>query len=288
MDGPCLSPTINQHQCIALTASFGHNRILINKMPKVKRNKKEASAETTSASEESSDEETTDLSTVMAAITNSENRILAWIDSSTADLNAKMDVLRGDAAKQETCLNELESGLNTCSARTATTENEADVLKAKVSSLCQKVEEIDGGQRRFSARLVGIKEGFEAGEGQRPTASIAKLLQELLGLNFTPTLDAAHRCARRGNVGGPPRVIVIRFHYLREWDKVFRTAARSAPLTLHDKRVSIFPDYTVMVAKKRGAFAEAKRLLRNCQCQVRCPVPCGAPHHRIVWSVEAV
>ena len=143
-----------------------------------------------------------------------------------------MDVLRGYVAKQETRLNELE---------------------------------IDGGQRRFSARLVGMKEGFEAGEGQRPTASIAKLLQELLGLNFTPTLDEAYCGARRANVGGPPRVIGIRFHYLRERDEVFRTAARSAPLTLHDKRVSIFPDYTVTGAKKRAAFAEAKRLLRNCQ-----------------------
>ena len=168
-------------------------------------------------------------------------------------------------AKQATRLNELESGLNAYSARTATTENEVDMLKAKVSSLCQKVEEIDRGQRRFSARLVGIKEDFESGEGQRPTASIAKLLQELLGLNFTPTLDAAYRGARRANEGGPPRVIVIRFHYLWEWDDVFHTAARLAPLILHDKRVSIFPDYTVMVAKKRAAFAEAKPLLRSCQ-----------------------
>ena len=240
-------------------------------MPKLKRNKKEASAkapdlaETTSANEESSDEETTDLSTVMAAIANSENRILARIDSSTADLNAKIDALRGDVAKQETRLSELESGLNTYSASSAATENEVAMLKEKVASLCQKVEEIDGGQRRFNARLVGIKEGFESCEGRRPTTSIAKLLQELLGLNFTPTLDAAYRGARRANERGPPRVIVIRFHYLWERDEVFRTAARSAPLTLHDKRVSIFPDYTVTVAKKRAAFAEAKRLLRSCQ-----------------------
>lgn len=65
-------------------------------MPKGKCHKKEASAKASdsakvaSVNEESSDEETIDLSAVMAAIATSESRILAWIDSSTADLNTKM------------------------------------------------------------------------------------------------------------------------------------------------------------------------------------------------------
>lgn len=58
---------------------------------------------------------------------------------------------------------------------------------------------------------------------------------------------------------------MIKFHYLVERDEVLRNVARSAPLTLDDRRVSIFPDYTATVAKKRAAFAEAKRLLRNCE-----------------------
>lgn len=69
----------------------------------------------------------------------------------------------------------------------------------------------------------------------------------------------------RANDGGPPRVIVIKFHYLVERDEVLCNVARWAPLTLHNRRVSIFPDYTAMVAKKRAAFAEAKSLLRNCE-----------------------
>ncbi|GLD53394.1 uncharacterized protein AKAME5_000615400 [Lates japonicus] len=70
------------------------------------------------------------------------------------------------------------------------------MLKAEVTSLRQKVEEIDGGQCRFCARLVGIREGFESCKGQQPAASIAKLLQELLDLKFSPTLDAAYRGAQ--------------------------------------------------------------------------------------------
>lgn len=97
--------------------------------------------------------------------------------------------------KQESHLSELESSLNRYSDKSTTTENEVTMLKAEVVSLRQIVEEIDRGQQRYCARLVGIKEGYELCEGQRPTASIAQLLQELWGLNFTPTLDAAYHGA---------------------------------------------------------------------------------------------
>lgn len=121
-------------------------------MLKGKRSKKEASVqasdpnENTSTNGESWDEETTDLSTIKAAIANSENWILARIDSSTADLNTKIDALRLDVMKQESRLSELESSLNRYSDKSTTTENEVTMLKAEVVSLRQKVEEIDGGQ----------------------------------------------------------------------------------------------------------------------------------------------
>ncbi|KAJ8364872.1 hypothetical protein SKAU_G00137030 [Synaphobranchus kaupii] len=171
----------------------------------------------------------------MAAIARSESKILARIDSSTTNL---IDSIRDDMAKQETRLTDLEDGLNTYSDKT----------------------------RRCNARIVGIKEGLENSGSQRPTDTIAKILQELLGLSFTPTQDRAHRSLRPPpNEGKPPRIIVVMFHYFREREEVFREAARSAPMTLHGKRVSIFPDYTAVVVKKRAAFSEAKRLLRSCQ-----------------------
>lgn len=117
-------------------------------MPKVQRSKKEATtkasdpAESTSAHEESSDEEAPGISAIMAAISNSESKILARIDSSTADLNTKIDSLREDVVKQETRLSELESGLNTYSDMAATTEKEVATLKAEVISLRQKMEYI--------------------------------------------------------------------------------------------------------------------------------------------------
>ncbi|KAK7922547.1 hypothetical protein WMY93_009449 [Mugilogobius chulae] len=91
------------------------------------------------------------------------------------------------------------------------------------------------------------------------------MLKGMLSLNFVPTLDRAHRGLRPPpGDGEPPRVIVVKFHYFQEREEVFRKAASSAPLLLHGKRISIFPDYTDAVARRRAAFKEAKRLLRDC------------------------
>ncbi|KAJ8356636.1 hypothetical protein SKAU_G00194300 [Synaphobranchus kaupii] len=163
----------------------------------------------------------------MAAIANSESKILARIDSSTADLNAKIDSIRDDMAKQETRLRDLEDGLNTYSDKTASAED-IGRLKSEISTLRLKIDDLEGRQRRCNARTVGIKEGLETSGDQRPTVTIAKMLQELLGLNFTPTLDRA-----------PPQPAA-------------RTQRRRTPQNCR-------------VAKKRAAFSEAKQLLRSCQ-----------------------
>ncbi|CAL9687369.1 unnamed protein product [Knipowitschia caucasica] len=90
------------------------------------------------------------------------------------------------------------------------------------------------------------------------------MLKELLSLEFVPTLDRAHRSLRQQpKDGDPPRAIVVKFHYFQEKEQVFRRAS-SAPMFLQGKKISIFPDYTSDVAKKRAAFSEVKRLLRSC------------------------
>lgn len=77
----------------------------------------------------------------MAAIANCENKILAWIESSTADLNTKIDALRQDVVKQKSRLSELKSSLNRYSEKLATTENEVTMLKAEVISLRQQLQQ---------------------------------------------------------------------------------------------------------------------------------------------------
>lgn len=203
-----------------------------------------------------------DMSGIMEAIANSEQKILARIDSSTKDLNEKIGSIKSDLAGQEARLQDVETGLNEYSDRTVTVESDVSQLKLQVAKLTQKLDELEGRQRRSNARIVGVKEGYE--NNGRPTDVFAAMLKELFGLSFVPTLDRAHRSLRpRPNDKDPPRVVVVKFHYFQEREEVFRKASVTSAL-LQDKKISIFPDYTTDVAKRRASFAEAKRLLRSC------------------------
>lgn len=203
-----------------------------------------------------------DVNGIMEAIANSEEKILARIDSSTADLNEKIGSIRTELAQQSSRLQDVEVGLSEYSDRTVTVESEVGQLKLEVAKLTQKLDDLEGRQRRCNARIVGVKEGFES--SGKPTEVFATMLKEILGLNFVPTLDRAHRSLRPlPKTGDPPRAVVVKFHYFQEREDVFRRAG-ATPLLLQGKRISIFPDYTNEVTKRRAAFTEAKRLLRSC------------------------
>ncbi|KAK7940026.1 hypothetical protein WMY93_003352 [Mugilogobius chulae] len=193
-------------------------------MSKTRLGKEQAAKASDSAEDRSAPP--TDISEIMKAIASSEKTILERIDSSTKDLNDKIDTIKEDLEKHETRLDSVE---------------------------------FEGRQRRCNARIVGVKEGFE--NTGKTTDVVATMLKEMLGLNFTPTLDRAHRSL--GQPGNSPRAIVVKFHYFQEKEDMFRRATSSQPLFLQDMKISIFHDFTAIVAKKRAAFSEAKRLLRD-------------------------
>lgn len=101
-------------------------------------------------------------------------------------------------------------------------------------------------------------------EGPRPTDFIAQLLRDLLGLTEKPLLDRAHRTLReKPKEGEPPRPILTRIHFFHVRCLILQRAGEASPLLYNGKKVSVFPDYTSSVAKKRAAFTPVKRTLRS-------------------------
>lgn len=228
-----------------------------------KRTGKDQAAKASSSDDRLLPTSSPDMSGVMEAIATLEQKILARIDLSTKDLNEKIGSIKSVLADQEGRLQEVETGLNEYSDRTVTVEGDVSQLKLQVAKLTQKLDDLEGRQRRSNARIVGVKEGYE--DSGKPTDVFAAMLKELFGLGFVPTLDRAHRSLRpQPKDGEPPRVVVVKFHYFQEREEVFRKASL-APALLQGKKISIFPDYTTDVAKRRASFAEAKRLLRSCK-----------------------
>lgn len=134
-------------------------------------------------------------------------------------------------------------------------------LTDSVWSLQDKCEDLESRSRRNNIRLVNIPQGLE---GNRATEFISELLRDLLQLDEAPLIDRAHRTLRaRPKDGEPPRPFVVRLHYFQARERILQQAARLGPLLYREKRISVFPDFTAAVSKKRAAFTGVKRLLRN-------------------------
>lgn len=241
-----------------------------------------------------------DLAKLMEAIANSEKTVLARIDtmekktdlkyqelhqnieSLSTDVKGSITAVRDEVMAeissiqltcnaQEARLTSLEEANNVYSDRVVDLETQVSQLKNEVSNLNQKVEDIEGRQRRDNIRILGVKEVFVL--GPRPTQSVAKLLQDCLQLEAMPTLDRAHRSLLpepgKGNVRQKPtakqwpRAIIVKFHYHQEKVEVMRKAAAMTSLEFEGEKIMIFPDLPQAVAKRRAAFKDTKELLRN-------------------------
>lgn len=229
-----------------------------------------------------------DLDAIMAAIKQTEQNVLAKIDSSVmaaaGELHKKIDDLAGDLRSEvlsvraefakaiedmqkenatlSTRTDDLEEEANGQANRVVALEAKVDALSAQVVRLADKADDLESRQRRDNCRLIGVEEGFG---NIRPEKAVAELLKEALALDYTPTLDRAHRSLQpRPKDGDAPRPIIVKFHYFQEKVDVLRKAMGAGPITRNGKRFYIYPDYSATVRKKRSAFTEVRRLLRRC------------------------
>lgn len=217
-----------------------------------------------------------DLRALQSMLDSLKDDICGKIDSLGTDLRAEISAVRTELKnatepllqrikEHGQTLNDLERATSDHGDQLASLDSTVKALETQVKTLTDKCEDLEGRSRRNNLRLVGIPEGSE---GQRPTEFIGGLLKDLLKLDEPPLLDRAHRTLRaKPKTGEPPRPMVIRVHFFHLRNEILQRASeasRNSPLLFQGKRLSVFPDYTVAVAKKRAAFGGVKRELRAC------------------------
>uniref|UniRef100_A0AAX7UGL5 L1 transposable element RRM domain-containing protein n=1 Tax=Astatotilapia calliptera TaxID=8154 RepID=A0AAX7UGL5_ASTCA len=184
------------------------------------------------------------------------------ISSVKAEFKAAITTLQATVNAQGTTIKDLELSATTCSDDLTSLQSAVKVLTEEVRQLQAKCEDLEGRSRRNNIRLVGIPEGLES---SNPREFISHLLQDLLKLNEAPLLDRVHRSlGSKPREGTPPRPLLIRVHYFHVKEQLLRLAGANSPLLYQGRRISIFPDFTPAVAKKRSQFTGVKRLLHSC------------------------
>lgn len=87
--------------------------------------------------------------------------------------------------------------------------------------------------------------------------SMAKLLQDSLALDYTLTLDCAHRSLLlKAKDSDPLRTIAVKFHYFQERMDILRNASSQHPVQHNNKQIFIYPDHMVTITKR---WAGSKR-----------------------------
>lgn len=140
-------------------------------------------------------------------------------------------------------------------------ETTVECLQSEVCNLNIKCLDLEGRSCCQNICLVGIEEGKEGGNLQQFCATA---LKEILDLQDTPRLDHGHcSLVPKPRDGKRPRPFIMRVHHGDVKDHILCLSSQKKQLYYRGKRVFIFPEFTLEVARKRAAFADVKRLLKS-------------------------
>lgn len=152
------------------------------------------------------------------------------------EIHADLAAVRCEAGALASCVSELEKGTNHWADEATSLEIKLKNLIKQVASLSEKCGDLEGRSRRNNSRIIGLREGTEG-----PTDFITDLLKDA-------------QCP-----------FIVRVHYFRVKEDIMQCARQAGPLLYNGQRFLLFPDYTTAVVRRRAAFDEAKKLLRDLQ-----------------------
>ncbi|KAF4073207.1 hypothetical protein AMELA_G00256310 [Ameiurus melas] len=181
------------------------------------------------------------------------------------DLQAMKTQLASDKVATEATISTLkgtvgEMGhtLSGCTDDIVHMKTTIESLTVTVTQLENKCEDLESRSRRNNIRIVGVPEGADT----CTTAAVAALLKDAFGLEKEPVLDRSNRTLQpKPKSGERPRAIVCRFHHHSDCVDILRRARELQQIKARDLTISVFPDYTVKIARTRAAFNEVRRQL---------------------------
>ncbi len=192
-------------------------------------------------------------------------QVKAAIDSALAPVVASFESFKSSIESQGRHIDELDQHLNDYSDRIVALEQMVLKLTSANKQLTDKVEDLESRSRRCNLWVIGIP---ERAEGSDPVTFMSQFFQGVLGSEIFPTpplLDRAHRIGPASSAdreNQKPRVMIVRFHYYSDKEKVLRHGNWNQ-LFYQSRKVFIFPDLSSSVAKRRAAFSAVRNNLRE-------------------------
>lgn len=148
-------------------------------------------------------------------------------------------------------------------------QSAVEKFKKENEYLHNKVDQLENYSRRENIRIIGLKEGCENGD---PIKFLEKWIHEVFGEQNLPEslqIERAHRIyAPRSTEDERPRPMLVRFLRYQDREKILQLAIerhrQNKPQIQYDgKNISFFPDMTSELRRRRKAFDEVKREIKE-------------------------
>lgn len=186
-------------------------------------------------------------------------------------LTEHMGDLKEDMVRVRQDIRQINERVKVVESRVSEVEDQLPPLSKSVQSnaqaitaLLNKVDDLENRSRRNNVRLVGVPENAE---GRNPVAFFETWLPNVLGkdaLSSFFAIERAHRVPTRPfPPGGPPRPILLKLLHFRDRDMILRLAREKKDLEIGGHKISIYPDFSSEIQRRRMQFTDVKRRLRD-------------------------
>lgn len=186
---------------------------------------------------------------------------LNGVANDVSTIKADTTELKNTVGALQIRLEEAESRIGNVEDCTANMATENKGLAKRVEQLWERVDDQENRNRRNNVRLIGLKEGKEAGCALNDY--VKKILFEGLGLAGDEfEIERSHRSlGPRPTDDQPPRIILVKFLRYTAREKVLTAAKKQKGIKWENCTLSIYEDMTKERSDKRRRFTPIMKTL---------------------------
>lgn len=197
---------------------------------------------------------------------NRSNDTLATLSVHVGKVQADISFIRHDLQNVRERLSAAEERISTVEDAIPPLSKEVKTHTAQIAALFLKTDDFENRLRRNNVRLIGVP---EKAEGSNPGDFFEQWLAQAIGrekLSPLYAVERAHRVPTRlPPPGAPPRPVLVRVLHYKDRDVILRAARDLPELAIDNSRISIFPDFSAEVQRRRMQFIAVKKRLRDLQ-----------------------
>uniref|UniRef100_A0A672SW74 L1 transposable element RRM domain-containing protein n=1 Tax=Sinocyclocheilus grahami TaxID=75366 RepID=A0A672SW74_SINGR len=209
------------------------------------------------------------------------NSTLQGVATDVSSIKEVVTDLKNPVSAIQKRLDEAEGRISNMEDVTSKLVGDGERHDKRLEVMWNRTEDLENRSRRNNVRMIGLKEGLEAGGMIK---CVYKILSEGLGIDPDEEfeIERAHRAfTPRPDADRPPRIVLIKFLCSSAREKVLQAAREKGMIEWDGCRISFFPDMSRELARRRWEFTAPRMMLRSVNVKYTLSYPASL---RFTWQ----